>query len=558
MIKLNSKSLSNIEEILLNEEIPLYKITLNRKSIFDGKGQTLRWYIPNWNKIINDGHLFNLLIEKKIINSQQRKHQFTFIQIYLLLTFLPTPNSKRENFTGRRNRTFNLNTLLFDPTFNDKLLEFDGEEHWKLKSYLRRLSQSEKEKQINEILKKKIYPWLETKTPIKELINKAFLEKRVESPLSKMGDEYFTTKVFHNAVKILNDKFIDRDLVSDPLSVKDIEYIRKNLLPDPVLEELRDEKLNSLLEKFEEPYKKIYDLIEEQKRNKATSVIIDSTIYKNIYLRISQELIDHLRAKQNRKFSKAKITELDEVINFVVQMRNLPDIEKWKGLLLTRDRFYKQAESLYSFVNKLENEVKKHLRTYSLLIRNELVSQEKLTRAEVRLYIISNLGLPSLEYSQPILERGLFEFFNFNKFVLPLFIEVMLNKVSEFDNINLKELLEYQFRTFLIFYPVWHENIKISEKERKKDIRKQKKTNPLNTAYHKDKAASDPLDLVDLIGCEEKLLKICSKRELEIFTEKELFYKPLIKIATEQKVSPQMIGKIYRRAKEKIKKFYSI
>jgi hypothetical protein len=149
------------------------------------------------------------------------------------------------------------------------------------------------------------------------------------------------------------------------------------------------------------------------------------------------------------------------------------------------------------------------------------------------------------------------EFFNFQKFILPLFIEVVLNKGTQYEKINLKEFLDYQFRIFLKFYPIWHEDIKIAEKERKQYTRAKQRTMHLNIAYHKDKTASSPSDLINLIGCDEELHKICNEREVIVFTEKELYNKPLIKIAGEQNVSPQMIGKIYRRAKRKIHKHYS-
>ncbi len=547
------KKSPNIEKILLNEKIPLHKITLNRQSIFDNNSQTIRWYVPDWNKIINTGILLDLLIEKNYLLPNQREFHFNLTQIYLLLTFLPTPIAKRENLTGRRTRKFNINTLLYNPIYHENLFSFKDPSPGKIKAYLRQLTQKEKDERLETIIRTKIYPFLDTKTPIIELIQKAFSEKELNLPLSKMGDEYFTTAVYDNALRILKDKFIGRDLILNPISKKDAEYIRENILPDPIIEELRDDKLSDILEKLEKPYKILREAINQKKPIQYLQSIID----KNAYLVLTEELINFLILKQKRKFNKTKISEINELVNFVTQIRNLPDEDKWKGLLIIRDRFYKQTDTLLFFVNKLGDKIKEHLKNFSTLIFNDLITQEKLSQEEKRFFIISNRGLPSYDQAIPIFERGILEFFNFNNFILPLFIEVTLNRITKYEQIDLKEFLDYQLRIFLKFYPIWHDEIKSSEREIKRYTRTKKTTTQLDVAYHKDIKASNPNELVDLIGCEEELLKICNEREVKVFTEKKLLNIPLTKIAEEQKVSPQMIGKIYNRAKTKILKHYS-
>ncbi len=483
----------------------------------------------------------------------QREFHFNLTQIYLLLTFLLTPLAKRENLTGRRSRKFNINTLLYNPIYHEDLFSFEDPSPGKIRAYLRQLTQKEKDERLETIIRTKIYPFLDTKTPIIELINKAFSEKELDLPLSKMGDEYFTTAVYDNALRILKDKFIERDLIINPISKKDIEYIRENILPDPIIKELRNKEMDSILRQVEDLYKTLLDSIKGQKHLDAEN----KSFNKKKYLQISNRLINFLEVKKKRKFKKEKIYEIDQLIQFISKMSDLPEAEKWKGLLLLRDRFYDQRDSLYFFVNKMDDIVKKHLRNFSKIIFHDLVTQENLNREERRLFIISNIGLPSFDYTTPIFESCLIEFFNFNKVILTLFIEVVLNRNLSFDRVDLKNYLDYQWRIFLNFYGFWHNEIKSSEQERKRHSRERKGTEQLAEGYHKDKNALDPNDLTNLIGCDEELIKICNEREVEVFTEKELFNKPLTKIAKEQGVSPQMIGKVYRRAKLKIQKHYS-
>ncbi len=542
-----------VEELLINKKIPLHKITINRQSIFNNKSQTIRWYLPDWNKIINSGILLDLLIEKNYLLPNQRGFHSNITQIYLLLTFLPASSTRRENYTGRRTRKFNINTLLYNPIYHEDLFSFEDPSPGKIKAYLRQLTKKEKEKRLEKIIRTKVYPFLDTKTPIKELIHKAFSEKELGLPLSRMGDEYFTRAVFDNALKILKDKFIGRDLNLNPISKKDIEYIRENILPDPIIKELRNKEIDSILRQVEDLYKTLLDSIKDQKHLDAEN----KSFNKKKYLQLSNRLINFLEVKKKRKFKKEKIFEIDQLIQFTSQMRDLPDEDKWKGLMLIRDRFYDHRDSLYSFVNKLDKKVKKHLINFSRIIFHDLVTQENLNREERRLFIISNIGLQSFDHAILVFERNTLDFFTFNKFILTLFIEVVLNRNLSFDTVDLKNHLDYQWRIFLNFYGFWHNEIKSSEQERKRHSRERKVTERLAEGYHKDKNALDPNDLTNLIGCDEELLIICTEREVRIYTEKELHKKSLKEIAKEDKVSPQMISKIYNRAKKKIIKHYS-
>lgn len=553
MIKPISKSLPNIEEILLNEKIPFYKITVNRKSIFDSKKQTLRWYVPNWNKIINEGILFDLLIERKKLRSDQRNFHYKISQVYLLLTYAPTKRSKRETLTGRRARTFNIDTLLFNPVYNEELHKLDYDASWRIKHFVRELSKSKKENQLNEIFGKKISKFLDKHTPIAQLITKAFYEKELTLPLSKMGDEYFTTFVIDKSADILNKVFNERDLETNPLTQEEFRSIRKNILPDPIIDELRGKELNPVLEKLELLYGNFMQIVQVGTIDNKNKSAIDN----NGYLTIVQEMIDVLSLLKKRKFNEIKKLKLEELIDDLVQMKNLPDADKWKGLISIRDRFYDTKDSLLFLLNKLEVHLKNNLINFSKLVFEDLVTQENLNQAEKRLYIISNIGLSSYNHTLPIFDNRLLDFFHLNKFNLQLFIEVVLNKNLTYDKIDLKEYLEYQFRIFLAFYPFWHDELKSSEREIKKMKREKKSTKVLDTSYDKDKNAPNPIDLFDTILLEEGIQKICNKREIKVYFEKVIHNKTLVQIAKEQNVSPQMISKIYQRAKKNIHKFYA-
>lgn len=551
---------SIIPNIPINSNHRCFVVSYNYSGSKSNPAQIIRWFTPDFKFAIDNGEMFKTLPPELEIKAE------IFIEIYRLLNVYPADKKRRKSFTRHRENIFNIESLLSDPLFNDKLVVNHttmGEKE--IKCFIGSLSKKEKDKIVEQINKHKINKLYIANSDMRELTLSAFFTPIASHGLSRMTLEYYFEETIRNALKIIHDRFSSRDYEIDPITISDTRYIKENIIPDKFIDEIRTEEMSFILKKIEKLYQKLAMKGRTPKEKYAFNQLR--------FLDAGSSLREVLKKILEKTRSEEKRLKISELISFIEMMLSLPPENAWKGLVLIRDKFWKKDRFMIHFARHLENHVRKYFRYYSKAIYSDLCKTHTLSPAEKRLFLITNCGLPSLHNLHPLIDQGMKQFFKLDRYLLNLFVDVVLLKTTISGKIDLKFLLEFKWIVFMRIYAMLHEDLiggskyvsiyksdqhsiemdisTIAEGESRDFEEIDGEVVDKNTKFaFESYIESEMMD-------SEGVLKSLSSREAKIVYEHFILDIPQKTIAAEQNVTPQMISKICRKALNKLRKEFS-
>jgi hypothetical protein len=545
------------EHFLLGGKYPLIKYTVPHSPLVSpaNNQQSIRLFTPDWNYnyqtdpfIISE--LFLETCNKKMNKTKEELLYMSFyVHLYFFANGVPEHLTRRLNFKEYKYqkkysyKDISLNKIIGEYARVEKGANSSRE---LFKRYM---------KFISEILDP-----LDSLLSLSndELINKAIYKSIPKNPLSTSAMDEFRKSLFTDII-IMMEEF-DRE--GNKLNVESFERIKKLLKEDAVFIFLRkDDELEKILTELSTIRNEItYNLIKEKIEN-FEQLKNDYQKSKNSTI-VNQldKIIVHLDtcSKKTKKHS----TEIQQFIKKVTEVRNLKGNELFKSIDKIVDLFIDKKPAFEYLIYKSEAKVREAMRSYSRAIYDDLCKHENLTSAEKRFFILYNIGSNCTGRRIPHFDRMLFEFMNFAAFIPDIFIESVLCKNKYFKKINIADLLEACYLSYLRFVPSWHIIINENDQFKKQDKKERSITKSFedfdpDQIIFRDNIESK-IEINSKLFSEDYLIKkiesILTEREFEVLILSKLKKNSQKELASKLKVSPAYISKVLKSTKKKIKK----
>lgn len=178
---------------------------------------------------------------------------------------------------------------------------------------------------------------------------------------------------------------------------------------------------------------------------------------------ILYSLIQEIKKAKKTSKSETKINFFDQKIEEIVNILFSPiSYEHKMGILLEiRFLFSDKSGFFQKFTIYLELQIAQYYNIFSKFVLKNLTEQEKLTKAERKLFLAYNYALPGLLRKIVRFEPVIINYFNFSNTSLTYFIDTFIvdrDKLLESAGFFafLKEYLKYSFDMYLNFYQFWY------------------------------------------------------------------------------------------------------
>ena len=527
---------SKTEKIILKNNMVVNRTTINYKRLQNGTEiiEKIRWYIPDWNEMIHSQLFYDQLkiqLHLSELNINIYKMLFLFYLIYA--AELRKENGeifkRKDKVSAKRNRKLDMNSLLYNDIFNYKfnptLFHQDD------------ISEKDRTKYIFE-LKEQLSKNKNNDENILKLLNNAIYEEEFSSNMTKIGYLSFYVSKFEKLADLVSKHFTKKD----NLNFEDYLLIKNELEEDKVLNYIKDSNFIKILNSIETIQNEIdFKEIENRRRRIYKKGSDDQLIgYDLIKInKIYSKLKDHLIGKKKKSRNNDNKENINILINKIEEYQSGNEEYQLDGLLFIKDTFADKSSALRLFMGEIEEQLRFCIQTYSKNLFNQLVKEENLTKAEKRLYIYHNIGIKEFYYRIPLFDKALIQFFNYDKKLVPIFIEAVLLGIKEVNGIDLKNYLFNEFKKFLRFYSLWHKMVKESDKYTKKDERYNRRKNEwYNKENDEKKNYLDEISDSDLI--EKPYLDYQSNSENIAFNEDEKEFEE----ATDREYEQENFGKI--------------
>jgi hypothetical protein len=413
----------------------------------------LRMYIPDWGKVIYDEDFLDPFIQRSGFKGHSKFIVGLFLQCYLQNNI--EPNGEFALCSLKEKKGLNLDSV----EFNDFIASLMGGKY---------IEPDKKEKFIEKLRRDYSNEDIEARQTI---LKNALYREMPSTKISKTGQFelyiIYYKKIFEHYKKIAetyapgdNLTKDDRDTLNNLLNEKDIFFELRNSFFNgiPFNDILVD--IQNITEPFGEInlYKPSFDTNQILKFNDSDELV------KKIIEHLSQWLED-------TKGNDRKETLLDW-ISFCKEYFSQSKEDKIVSLIRISDMFSDKSGLVKIFNLEIEELLRVCYRSWAKKVFPTLNQSENLTKEEKRLFILTNIGSPILNFRTPIFDPILAQYINFGSTPLMLLYFSSLNKIN---SQTLRNIIFQFFLSFLKFYGFWSKFSREQEKENYNEEKNQKR-----------------------------------------------------------------------------------
>ena len=415
----------------------------------------LRVYLPDWGKVIYDEEFLDPFIERSGLKVQSKFDVGLFLQYYLQNNI--EPNGEFALSSLKEKKALNLDSMEFNDFINSlmsgKYIGPDKKED--IIEKLRLDLSKEDIRDCNTILKNALYREIPTtkisKTGQLELY--IIYYKKILEHYKKIAESYEPGEILTKE---------NRATLKDLLNEKDIYY------------ELRDSFANDI------PFNDI--LVDIQN---TTGPFREINLYKPSFdtdqiLKFnfdhSDKLVNKIIAHLTEWLKTTKGDDRNEMltdwISFCEDYFSQSKEDKIVSLIRISDMFSDKTGLLKKFNLEIEELLRVCYRSWAKKVFPILNQSENLTKEEKRLFILTNIGSPILNYRTPVFDPVMAQYINFGPEPLALLIvtSIMKKFVKYYSLLNLEFFL-----AFLKFYGFWSKYSREQENENYNEEKNQKR-----------------------------------------------------------------------------------
>lgn len=449
--------MTRILEISPSIVFKVEQITITEK--FSGNERTvnIRMYIPDWGKVIYNEDFLDPFIQRSELKGQSKFIVGLFLQHYLQNNI--EPNGEFALSSLKEKKTLNLDSV----EFNDFIASLMGGKY---------IEQNKKEKFIEKLRREYSNEDIEDRQTI---LKNSLYREIPTTKISKTGQlEFFILyykKIFEHYKKIAetyapgdNLTKDDRDTLKNLLKEKDIFY------------ELRDSFANGI--PFNDILVDIQNITEPFREINLYKPSFDTDQVLKFDFVHSDELVNKLIAHFTNWLEDTKGNDrkgiLKDGISFCEEYFGQSKEDKIVSLIRISD-MYSDKEGLAKMFNlEIEELLRVCYRSWAKKVFATLNQSENLTKEEKRLFILTNIGSPILNYRTPIFDPILAQYINFGSTSLMLLYFSSLNKIN---SQTLRNIIFQFFLSFLKFYGFWSKYSREQENEYYNEEKYQKRKN---------------------------------------------------------------------------------
>lgn len=440
----------------------------------------VRLFIPDWNNILKSPELYTAFKEHYPKNEVSSAILPLLVEYYQYCTLLPPGKKYKSHPYDKLTRKFEMDSLIYLTEFNHEIKESIGQRNptkLEIYKYFKELGVNQKKYSIDQIGGNLVKYFYQSSTEtLPELISHAFIDNiKVAQPYTPLGYLKYINIELQKVIKIINH-FSSAQRKSDFYTQAELKTIHDFLKCDALMESLYT---NPIIERNTKEANRILNRIDWQDnfvsgqpyaksrgQDNAPIGYDDSEALKIVNeIKIELESVHQNQKKGSQKGRIKKIiSALDEHLSFPLNHR-------WVGLVYIKNLFADQRIARKYLLKEIEEHFNFYLRKSAKKSLELLIKEQKLSKPEIRLFILHNVGVKKFKYLTPWSDPPLVYFFNYCKYGLYLFTEVVLKKNRQpitSDIYDWEWYLESQFKSYLLFYKVFVEIIRESEREDKR------------------------------------------------------------------------------------------
>ncbi len=465
------------EKITISNGLNFHKIELTGPD-YPGIGE-LRLFVPDWNQILRSDDFYKPLKEINPKNEDFSASLSLLVEYYQYLTLLPPGKSHRLHPYDKLIRKFDINSLLYLPEFNKELRQMNADnnlDRGTIYNYIKSQGDREKQKMVAQIRMDMDKGFFKTETEsIDDLLKTAFyMPNQQAQPYTPYGYQQFIHMELQKVANAISH-FSKKQRTEEYCPEADYNSIIEILKIDELIQFLSDDfdikKLVAMASDALSIMNWSEDVATGRPKAKLRSENMAPQGYDNEETgKIMGGIITRLNEILVEQKKEQKRTRIRQIIVDIEHHLNLPLKHRWVGLIHIKNLFADQTVARKILLREIEQYLRFCLREHAKKSLGYLIKEYNLSQPEIRLYIMHNIGVPSLRYQIPLFEAPLYSFFSISKHGLLLFIEVILKKCA--DRPNDREILEtylkWQFISFLKYYRAYILIVQESEREGKR------------------------------------------------------------------------------------------
>lgn len=449
--------MSRILELSPSVVFKVENISISRSCSWKEKKYDLRVYIPDWDAVIFDEEFLDPFMNKFGFKPHMKNYVALLLQYYIQNNILPKEGFALSSL--KEKKTLNLESVEFNvfisSLMDGKYIEPDKKE--KIIEKLRREYSQEDIEDRQTILKSALYREIPTTKISKTGQLELFIIycKKILEHYKKIAETYAP------GYNLTSD---DRDTLKNILNEKEIYY------------ELRDSFANGI--PFNDTLVDIQNITEPFREINLYNPSFDTNQVFKFDFSHSDNLVEKIIAHLTKwlvdtKGNDRKETLLDW-ISFCKDYFSQSKEDKIVSLIRISDMYSDKSGLVKIFNLEIEELLRVCYRSWAKKVFPILNQSENLTKEEKRLFILTNIGSPILNYRTPIFDPILAQYINFGSTPLMLLYFSSLNKIN---SQSLRNIIFQFFLSFLKFYSFWSKYSREQENENYNEEKYQKRKN---------------------------------------------------------------------------------
>ena len=475
----------------------------------------------------------------------QNRHGYTdkgIQTIFLMLNFewLYSINSRgnlKKNPLQKKNKKLDKNTLIESALSKEREIFAEFRLNPKKKNSFREI-----DKVLNTLLNEMDIQDIDAN----ELVLKRIFKDEITTELRHRNIQNFFVETLNKVNALTQDYLAKPDadvykLVKNRLFSDDHSYIIRE----------RDRRVNYMLEEI--PF--LLDEFEKASQNAEKNIFEDK--YAERVNEIYTDLIEILIALRKVRVKDFK-PKLEEWMNRIQEYSSTDFFTKIHGLKWIYDEF-SDKDILFQWLLRIAEKLNHwFLSDFSRQAFKYFSSHLGLTATEKRLFILMNIGRPSLDYRLPVLDSTLSEYLLLDPKMTEDFLNLLVHRPTDNSKewrktklLRAEKRIEFKnkFYKYLHFYSLWYEIVNSTG-----EYKPPKYFDVFDEEIHSD-VNEIPIDIVKIENFEflDELERICTAEQFEYL---KLFYfdgKTQEEIAKELNVSQENVSKTINRTIEKLR-----